>query len=369
MRCTRPGSTIGLVLTVDPARVAFRRLAVSFAAADGVPGGLAPWTGDEVPIGFPATQLVPSWTARTPPGSWVEIELRARTAAGSLTKWYVMGRWSEHGDPRTSVAGQGDDDGDVAVDTFVARRPVVAFQVRVTPCGPGVEVGSLGVMASAVPPFPIVAAYEPGRDGAGEVRLEVPRHSQHEHAGHHPHLDGGGANWCGPAAVAMVLGYWGRGPEAGDLAWVGEGDPSPLVDHAARGTYDTSYQGTGNWPFNVAYACRYGLTGFVTRLRSAAELEAFVRAGIPVVTSQSFKAHELPGSGYSTEGHIMVVVGFTAGGDVVVNDPAAPSDADVRRVYPRAAFENVWLRGSGSGGIVYVLHPPGHPLPPSDGNW
>jgi hypothetical protein len=133
--------------------------------------------------------------------------------------------------------------------------------------------------------------------------------------------------------------------------------------------YDHSYQGTGNWPFGVAYAGRYGLEGFVTRLRSLAELERFIDAGIPVITSQSFKETELPGSGYSTSGHMMVVVGFTPSGDVIANDPAAPDDGAVRRVYPRAAIENVWLRGSSSGGIVYILHPRDIPLPSSEGNW
>jgi hypothetical protein len=224
-----------------------------------------------------------------------------------------------------------------------------------------------GVLASALPLGPVVPS---ARGGTGAVELDGPRHSQHAHAGHHPRWDGGGANWCSPASVAMVLGYWGRGPEPGELAWVGDDDPAPAVDHAAMGAYDESYQGTGNWPFNVAYAGRYGLTGFVTRLRSAVELERFVRAGIPVVTSQSFKAHELPGSCYATNGHILVVTGFTAAGDVIVNDPAAPADDEVRRVYPRAAFENVWLRSSGSGGIAYILHPPEHPLPLcTDGNW
>ncbi|MFB9626400.1 C39 family peptidase [Nonomuraea helvata] len=349
---------MSLVLTVDLARVAFARFAVS--AGDS-------WSSDERRIGFSATQLVASWTARTPPGSWIEVALRARTELGDLTKWYVMGRWSEHGEPRTSVPGQGDENGDVAVDTFVARRPVVSYQVRVTSHGAGARVTGLGVMASAVPQRPVV----PSAPGAAEpMELAVPRHSQHAHAGHHLRWDGGGVNWCGPTSVAMVLGYWGRGPGPAELAWVGDGDPAPMVDHAAMGTYDTSYLGTGNWPFNVAYAGRYGLAGFVTRLRSAVELAAFVRSGIPVITSQSFKAHELPGSCYSTDGHILVVTGFTAAGDVIVNDPAAPDDATVRRIYPRAAFENVWLRSSGSGGIAYVLHPPEHPLPPcTDGNW
>ncbi|MEV4566740.1 C39 family peptidase [Nonomuraea sp. NPDC049419] len=354
-----------LVLTVDLARVAFTRFAVPTAQE-----GAQEWTGAEQPIGFAATQIIPSWTARTPPGSWIEIALRAKArseAEDTWTKWYVMGRWSEHGDPRTSVPGQGDENGDVAVDTFVARRPVTAYQVRVTRHGAGAELTGLGVMASALPPHP-PAPSAPGPGGA--VELDVPRHSQHAHAGHHPRYDGGGANWCSPASVAMVLAFWGRGPAPEELAWVGGGDPAPAVDHAAAGTYDASYQGTGNWPFNVAYAGRYGLSGFVTRLRSAAELEPFVRAGIPVITSQSFKAHELPGSCYSTNGHILVVTGFTAEGDVVVNDPAAPTDGEVRRVYPRAAFEHVWLRSSGSGGIAYVLHPPDVPLPPStNGNW
>ncbi|NJP87999.1 peptidase C39 family protein [Nonomuraea sp. FMUSA5-5] len=348
-----------LVLTVDLAHVAFARLTV--------PAGARVWTGEELPIGFAATQLVPSWTARTPPGAWIEVALRARTASGEPTKWYVMGRWSEQGAPRTSVPGQGDEHGDVAVDTFVARQPVTSFQVRVTHYGEGSRVTGLGVMASALPRVP-PAPSAPGPGGA--VELAVPRRSQHAHAGHHVRYDGGGANWCSPASVAMVLAYWGRGPAPDELAWVGDGDPAPDVDHAAAGTYDESYQGTGNWPFGVAYAGRFGLSGFVTRLRSAAELERFVRAGIPVITSQSFKAHELPGSCYSTNGHILVVTGVTAGGDIVVNDPAAPCDAEVRRVYPRAAFEHVWLRSSGSGGIAYVLHPPDVPLPPcTNGNW
>ena len=57
----------------------------------------------------------------------------------------------------------------------------------------------------------------------------------------------------------------------------------------------------------------------------------------------------------------MVIVGFTAAGDVVVNDPAARTRAGVRRTYDRAQFERAWLRGSG--GLVYVIHDAAHPLP------
>lgn len=324
------------------------------------------WTGPEQPIAFPAAELVASWIARTPPGSWLEVELQARTEAGTLTRWYCLGRWAEHdGDVhRTSLPGQGDGDADVAVDTLVARRPLTAFRARLTLYGTGARVELLNVMAStAMEQHP--RASEPTTSRS----LDVPRFSQKAHTGHFPQWDGGGENWCSPTSVAMVMAYWGTGPKPDELDWVPPGDPCPLVDHAAAGMYDHSYQGTGNWPFSLAYAGRFGLTGCVTRLRSLTELERFIDAGIPVITSQSFKDHELPGAGYGTSGHLLVVSGFTPSGDVIVNDPAAPRDSDVRRVYPRAAFDNVWRRSSGSGGIVYVIHPPEIDLPSSDGNW
>lgn len=329
----------------------------------------ARWTGPERPLEFTATELIASWTADVPAGSWVQVEARARNAA-RLTKWYVLGRWAYgEGDiDRTSVPGQGDDDARVAVDTLVAAegRQISAYQLRVTLYRvPGSSVvprvRTLGAMASNVPDRKTVPVSPGG--GAWGSELDVPRRSQSVHSGHYPEWDGGGQAWCSPTSTTMVLGYWGRWPSAEDTAWVDPSDPDPEVDHAARHTYDHAYQGAGNWPFNTAYAGRYGMDGFVTRLRTLTELERLITAGIPVITSQSFKKNELPGAGYGTDGHIMVVVGFTADGDVIANDPASATNAAVRRVYPRAAFENVWLRSSSSGGVVYVIHPPGHDLP------
>jgi hypothetical protein len=63
----------------------------------------------------------------------------------------------------------------------------------------------------------------------------------------------------------------------------------------------------------------------------------------------------------------MTVIGFTAEGDVIANDPASPSDAAVRRVYKRREWENIWLRTkrynasgkvvSGTGGVCYLYFP------------
>jgi hypothetical protein len=162
----------------------------------------------------------------------------------------------------------------------------------------------------------------------------------------------------------MVIEYWSKGPTPDDLAWVDPSYADPSVDFAARSTYDAAYRGTGNWPFNTAYAARFGLFAFVTQLRSLAEAERFIRAGIPLVASIASGPGELDGFLFSggTNGHLVVIVGFDATGRPIVNDPAAWSNATVRRSYDRAQFERVWLRGSS--GTVYVIHPPEVPLPP-----
>jgi len=108
----------------------------------------------------------------------------------------------------------------------------------------------------------------------------------------------------------------------------------------------------------------------VTQLRSLAEAEQFIAAGIPLVASIAANPNKLTGFLFDkgTNGHLLVIVGFTAGGDPIVNDPASTSDATVRHVYDRAEFERAWLPATG--GIVYVIHPGNVPLPASlGGNW
>jgi hypothetical protein len=158
-------------------------------------------------------------------------------------------------------------------------------------------------------------------------------------------------------------------PKASAYAWVGSKHTDPWVDHAARMTYDHDYDGTGNWPFNTAYAAPLAGKAFVTRLRSLREAERFIKAGIPLVASVTFGKGELDGAPISsTNGHLMVIAGFTRSGDVVVNDPASSTRSGVRRTYDRAQFEQAWLPTSG--GLVYVIRDAKHPLPSGGlGNW
>ena len=350
---------------------------------------VATWKSPVVTPGFNYTELVASWNADTPAGTWVQVSVSGLGDDGVPSKEYILGRWAEDTSTihRTSVPAQGDELATVAIDTLVARvdRSLKTWQLTVSlyrktgsTATPSVRL--VGAMASRLPEAPSKWTASP-LGGAQGITLGVPRYSQETHIGDYPQYNGGGEAWCSPTSTSMVMAYWqstqyaSYGPSAAELATIEPaGHPDPQVDYAAARTYDYNYDGTGNWPFNTAYSGSYGLESFVTRLRSLTEAEQFIKAGIPLVASVSFKKSELTGAGYGTNGHLLVIVGFTPDGDVVVNDPAShliPSNDEVRVVYDRAEFESVWVPHSG--GIVYVIHPPTVPLPasltPAQPNW
>ena len=341
----------------------------------------ATWESPDVDPGFGFSELIASWNTRTPPGTWVEIAATVRDDRGDASRWLVLGRWALDSGTirRTSVPDQEDDVALVDVDTLRAGpgRTLTSWRLRATLCreaGTDVtpEIALLGAVvtgASTRPPLPERHARAAG--GKPGTSLQVPTYSQALHKGLYAQFSGGGDSWCSPTSTAMVLTYFGAGPSPSDYAWVERSTANPVVVHAAAGTYDWLY-GTGNWPFNTAYASEYGLRAIVTRLRSLEEAETLVHAGIPVIASLSFAEDELAGAGYTTEGHLLVIVGFTEAGDVIVHDPAShqiPSDDEVRAVYDRVQFEAAWH--SGSGGTVYLMHPPGMrlPKPPAEANW
>jgi hypothetical protein len=362
-----------------PAAIQYTRATLTDGTFDGTqlddaghlvltPGALSgTWLGGAAQPQAAFTRLVASWNADTPNAGRVTVEVQTTTTGGETSGWYTLGAWSV-ADGRTSVNGQADGLGHIATDTLYAQASSFSSYVlrvrleRAAPDDPSPSVRSLGAEVSDF-------TYAPGQPTSSPlsnepVELAVPPLSQEVHARQYPQWGGGGEAWCSPTSTEMVVEFWGHGPSPSDLSWVDPTYADPSVDFAARSTYDAAYRGTGNWPFNAAYASRYGLDTFVTQLRSLAEAEQFVRAGIPLVASIASRPGELAGFLFSggTNGHLVVIVGFDGAGNPIVNDPASLSDASVRHVYDRAQFERVWLRGSG--GTVYVIHPPEVPLPP-----
>src|SRR5256884_2422769 len=230
-----------------------------------VGGTRGTWTSTWVQTRFPFSQLIPSWSADTATGSWIEVEIQARTAAGRETRWWRMGIWA-YGDEtirRTSVNGQSDADGAVETDTFKTRgEKMTAYRARVTlsrgaPSGASPILRRISAVVSGTRRFTPRYPSPPYTDRAME--LAVPRYSQEIHAGEFPEYDGGGEAWCSPTSTEMVVEYWNKRPISSELSWVGP-HADPQVDYAARFTYDAAYGGTRKRPFQTGAASPLGLS-------------------------------------------------------------------------------------------------------------
>ncbi|MEO3755718.1 peptidase C39 family protein [Streptomyces sp. B6B3] len=336
------------------------------------------WLSPSHEAATPASELIASWNADTPAGTWIRVELLGTYSDGTQTPWYTLGVWASGDEDirRTSVDGQEDGKSSIWTDTFAIDDPdsglrLASYQLRLTlhrAVGGDATptVWRVGAMTSDVPARFEVPATEPGP--AAGIELSVPPYSQNVHVGRYPEYDNGGEAWCSPTSSQMIIEYWGRHPSPEDLEWVNPDFDDPQVCHAARFTFDYQYNGCGNWPFNAAYAASYpDLRAVVTRIATLTDAERLVAAGIPLITSQSFYEAELSGAGYGTSGHLMTVVGFTEDGDVIANDPASSDNGAVRRVYNRREWENIWLRTqrydqngavrSGTGGVCYLYFP------------
>jgi hypothetical protein len=327
------------------------------------------WTSGVTPLTFGFNQLVSSWNAITPPGTWVQVEVQPQLDDGHWAKWYILGQWSSSDTDfhRTSVGGQGNADGFVAIDTFIAKdHPAVAYRLRVSlyrRAGTSLTptLSRLSAIASNLTnqkgSFPSATTMT-----GTPIDLGLPPYSQEIHHGHYPQFDNGGEAWCSPTSTSMVVGYWDAlfpgndyAPSSTETAWV---DPpvDPWVDFTARAVYDYHYNGAGNWPFNTAYAASRGLVADVTQLHNLREAEPFIKAHIPLVASVAWSSNKLEGGIKSTNGHLSVIGGFTGDGKkVIVYDPASDTDALVRHEYDRAQYERAWIPASG--GIVYVIRP------------
>ncbi len=316
-------------------------------------GGLV-FTSPETEAPFAWDELVVSWNVEAPAGSVVRVEARAIDGTNS-TRFYKIADWTPDNvaEPRRSPRREQDDHAVLKTDTLVLKAPARAAQVRLTLVN--------GVTGGATLKYVTLSfrrsgefAADPGisADVKGKS-LEVPEKSQIAYPG--------GAGWCSPTSVSMVLNYW-----SGKL---GRTDLAKDVPEVAQSVFDENYNGTGNWPFNAAYAGAFpGMRACITRFDGFADLEAWLRKGLPVVISAPANLlNDNPKT--SAAGHLVVFTGFTENGDVVINDPWARLEKGqrVHRVYPREDVRKAWSK---SGRTVYLIYPVGSELPPGgEGKW
>lgn len=297
----------------------------------------------ELDPGIPWTELVPTWNATAPDGSQLKFEVSVANAEG-WTKWFNLGEWSQTN--RQSQNDQKDQDGDVLTDTLKVLKPAQKLKVRITMSGSAkLKYAGFNVVNPSVPVVPL----EPNKAVWG-TSLKVPERAQ----GSYPN----GSKICSPTCVSMIVSYW--------AARLGRAEMDLDVPEVCAAIFDPNWPGTGNWPFNAAYAGSYeGMRGQITRFTDISELESWVQAGVPVATSVAYDILRYGERRRGNDGHLIVLIGFTESGDPIFNDPAKSDQ--IRQVYPREMFWKAW---SESVRTVYLIYPENYAIPKSAfGHW
>lgn len=294
-------------------------------------------------------ELIVSWDVAMRSNSFMRIEARA-IYEDRASKWFTMGLWSDDPTkhPRESVRRQRDEDGDVKTDTLVLKRPAERVQVRVTLGAEGKRKPKLQLLTLSLLDTSVTPEVLPPNRAAWGKTVEVPERSQMAY-------ENGGV-LCSPTTVSMMLAHWSQRLK------------KPALDHdvpeVVKGVYDPKWGGTGNWVFNTAYAGSLPrMRGYTARLSDVSELEDFIARGVPVGLSLCY--NRLRGKGREPSGHLVVCVGFTENGDVVINDPG--TSKKVRKTFPRASLIDAWAY---SRNAVYLIYPDGAKLPKDRfGHW
>ena len=280
---------------------------------------------------FPFDNLVGSFSADVPPGGELELSAKVRTGAG-WSEWYVMG--TQKPDGFTSAPSCDDALAALDVDELKLKSTATAARYRVK-FRAGRRPVRLRSVALALSDASAPEAPPASTTGPWTRELPVVPRSQRDEEEKYRH------DVCSPTSLSMVLEFWGH---------------KKATEEAALAVRDRASQLFGNWPANAAYAASFGLDARVARLESLTDLEREIAAGRPVVVSVAFGAGELPDAPISeTSGHLMVVIGFTQNGDVIVDDPMGRGRGDVRRVYGRAAFHKAWRVNKR--GLAYLIGP------------
>jgi hypothetical protein len=300
------------------------------------------WTSAEVRTAFPFTELLPSWNVSAPPETGLRLEVRVRSARGQRwTPWLYLGSWGRTpaSAPRVTSCGQGE----VNVDYLALDAPADAYQVRV-------EFVSFALDKAAAPSLRRVTLCYSGVTGErhatapidGWARdLNVPFRTQKDA----PRSLSG--EICSPTSVTMVLAHLGV--------------DRPVVENALA-IWDGENDMFGNWGRAVARASELGMDGWLTRFRTWDQVKAQIAAGQPVIASIRFKAGEFPSAVLpSTSGHLIVIRGFTAAGNVIVNDPASRERGN-GAVYKAPELAGAWFDHGGVGYVIRKPAPAGTPV-------
>ena len=136
----------------------------------------------------------------------------------------------------------------------------------------------------------------------------------------------------------MLLDHYGHSADIYELI--------SAARHQSSGLY-------GVWPANIHAANRRGLMGYLLHFPNWDAARALLDAGLPIVASVRYEEGELRNAAIPrTNGHLLVLRGYE-GDKVLVNDPAAKTDSEVKRTYDLKEYCRIWLQGSAVGYVLY----------------
>lgn len=312
-------------------------------------------TSEGLHYGFEFNTAVASWNADCPPGTWVKVELQTSNDSGKTwSAWYEMAMW---GDAtfvdKDSPAGKvkADSGGKVNEDTLELNAKATRLRYRVL----------LHTEHPAVTPVVSLIAVTVV-DKTHEVTPEdgpSPAWGKEVPADYRSQLwEAGDISWriCGPTSTGMAL--------------TAHGIKLPTAE-VARAAWDKVNGIYGNWPFLTAAGSELmrrnidsipAIAGkrklchaYVSWLPGWKPVEDEILNGNPCVISLAFAKGELNGGPVNeTDGHLILVRGFTKDGDVICNDPASRTEQGGRVIYNRKELLN-----ARKGGPIMVFHPYG----------
>lgn len=284
-------------------------------------------------------QLVSSWNADTPAGTYIEVQARV-LVEGQWSRWLSFGQWSPF-IRRASFSEKGplasvdtdllQVDSEAGSKTAQLRVYLYTDSEQYSP-----QVRLLGVTVRPL-------NWEQ-KEGEPVLRqLYLPAYSQ---LNRDPAI---GPVMCSAVTIAALVNRWGQ---------------DVLPEEVARICYDHAYQGFGNWSFSVAAAGCLGFRAYVAYLDLAGlrrEIYNGYSVGVSVrytydpETAQKENLPYLEGASGTTKGHLMAVHGFCREKDVeyvLVNDSYADSDDQAPRRYRLDQFLEAW-----QGRVAYIVHP------------
>jgi uncharacterized protein YvpB len=310
---------------------------------------------------LPFQYLIISWNADTPKGTSIKIEAQVlvnKNGNSSWSSWLSFGKWCSK-DERSSAYKTDNIDELAYIDTDTLKikgsngETANAVRYRITLSTSDTKTTpTLKLVAGTIrnnqlsedAPNLHTSASLPEINSINK-ELNVPRSSQMLR---NPKIAG---VICSPTSITMILNYYGL---------------MLVPEETAAGVYDTEYDGYGNWPFNTAFAGSRGFKAYVTYCSSIYDLKREIYNDHPLAVSVKYKnsqevdaklpvIHGAPIT--KTNGHLIVICGFTKEDDkeyIIVNDPAAASNEDVRLKYLLEEFDAAWKT---SGRVAYIVHP------------